>query len=208
MAINLHKATTLPLLPFLSQAHIYLPQIQETLNVIYNFYCFLLVPLATPRGFGKAISHLLCFVIIFAIFVELILYGMLGATLHLASQAHTMARNIHSITLAICALPVPFKSVFCMEISNELFTLLDPIVDHSQPWHPFLINKSIHGPTIDFSIHKAANLTSVVLALVCASDLNQRHGLSDKLKDFLQRAWASELSSGTHLALVKTVIDE
>ncbi|KAF8257514.1 hypothetical protein EI94DRAFT_1817602 [Lactarius quietus] len=44
--------------------------------------------------------------------------------------------------------------------------------------------------------------------LVCASDLTQRHGLSDKLKDFLQRAWALELSTGSHVALVKTVIDE
>ena len=206
--IDLYKATTLPLLPFLSQACVYLPQIRETLNIIYNFYRFPLVPLATPRGFGKAISRLLCCVVIFTILVELILYVMLGATSHLASQAHAVARNTRSITLAVCALPVPFKSVFCAEINNELFAPLNPNVDHSQPWHPYLINESIHGPAIDFAIHKAANLTSVVLALVCASDLTQRHGLSDKLKDFLRHAWASELSSGTHLALVKTVIDE
>ncbi|KAH9030770.1 hypothetical protein EDB85DRAFT_2146500 [Lactarius pseudohatsudake] len=81
-------------------------------------------------------------------------------------------------------------------------------MDRSLSWHPFLINEDIHGPAVDFAIRKATNATSVVLALVRASDLSQRHELSDKLKDFIQRAWASELSSGSHIALVKTVIDE
>ena len=34
------------------------------------------------------------------------------------------------------------------------------------------------------------------------------HGLSDKHKDFLQLACASELSTAPHVSLVKTVIDE
>ncbi len=95
-----------------------------------------------------------------------------------------------------------------MGVSNGLLSLLSLNVDHSLSWHPFLINKDIHSPAVDFAICKAANTTSVVLALVQASDLTQCHELSDKLKDFLQCAWASELSSRSHIALVKTVIDE
>ena len=132
---------------------------------------------------------------------------MLGVTSHLASQAHTVVQNTRSITSAVCALPLPFKNVLCTGISNEL-SPLDPNAGHAKPWHPFLINEDIHGPAVDFTICKAANVTTVVLALIRASDLTQRHGLSDKLKDFLQRAWASELSTASHIALVKTVIDE
>ncbi|KAH9013060.1 hypothetical protein EDB85DRAFT_1890303 [Lactarius pseudohatsudake] len=139
--------------------------------------------------------------------LQFILSGVSGVTSHLASQVHTVARNTHSITLAVCALPVPFKNVFCAGSSNGL-SPLNPSVDKSLSWHPFLINEDIHGPAVDFAIRKTTNATSVVLALVRASDLTQRHELSDKLKDFLQRAWASELSSGSHVALVKTVIDE
>ncbi|KAH9011551.1 hypothetical protein EDB85DRAFT_1900964 [Lactarius pseudohatsudake] len=117
-------------------------------------------------------------------------------------------RSKHTLNhVSCCALPVPFKNVFCAGISNGLLSPLNPSVDKSLSWHPFLINEDIHGPAVDFAIRKTTNATSVVLALVRASDLTQRHELSDKLKDFLQRAWASELS-GSHVALVKTVIDE
>lgn len=133
---------------------------------------------------------------------------MSGITSHLASQAHTVARNTHSITLAVCALPVPFKNLICTGIGSEQLYPISPIVDHFPAWHPFLIDEDIHSPAVDFAIRKAANFTSAVLALVRASDLPQRHEISDKLKDFLQCAWACELTSGAHLALVKTTIDE
>lgn len=203
-----NKVTTLTLLPFLSQVCAYLSQIREILDVFYYFCHFPLVPLATPRGLRKTVAHILrCFVTC-TILVQLILYVMLGVTLHLASQVHAVAQNTRSITLAVCTLPVPFKNAFCTGIGDEPLPPLNPDVDPSQWWYPFLINESIHGPAVDFAVRKAANSTSVVLALVRASDLTQRHGLSDKLNDFLQRAWASELSSGSHIALVKTVIDE
>jgi len=204
--IGLNKAATFPLLPFLSRLCAYLSLTREILNAIYHFCRFPLAPLAAPRGFGKAVTRLFRGVVTFTILVHLILYGMLGVTSHLASQAHAVVRNTRSITSAFCALPVPFKNTFCTRISNE--HLLDPKAGHAKSWHPFLINEDIHGPAIDLAIRKAANDTSVVLALVRASDLTQRHGLSDKLKDFLQRAWASELSTASHVALVKTVIDE
>ncbi|KAH9033064.1 hypothetical protein EDB85DRAFT_1890351 [Lactarius pseudohatsudake] len=159
----LHKATTLPLLPIISRI------------------CAYLIPITRdPRQSST-------------VFVQFILSGVAGVTSHLASQVHTVARNTHSITLAVCALPVPFKNVFCAGISNGLLSPLNPSVDKSLSWHPFLINEDIHGPAVDFAIRKTTNATSVVLAL---------------LKDFLQHAWASELSSGSHVALVKTVIDE
>lgn len=203
IVLDLQKATTLPLLPFLSRVCAYLSLTREILNAIYHLCRF---PLVAPRGLGRAAARLLRRVFTFTILVHLILSSMSGITSHLASQAHTVARNTRSITLAVCALPVPFKNVFCAGISNEL---LPPLADsHSLPWHPFIINEDIHGPAVDFAIRKAANATSVALALVRASDFTQRHELSDKLKDFLQRAWASELSSGSHLALVKTVIGE
>lgn len=91
-------------------------------------------------------------------------------------------------------------------MSNEPISPLNP--NHPPAWHPFLINEDVHGPAVDLAIRKTANATSVVLALVRASDLSQRHELSDKLKGFLQRAWGCELTSGAHLALVKTAIDE
>ncbi|KAH9026539.1 hypothetical protein EDB85DRAFT_2149134 [Lactarius pseudohatsudake] len=203
-AINLHKATTLPLLPIISRFCTYLSLSREILDIIYRLCRF---PLAAPRGVGRAVARLLHYVFIFTILVQFILSGVSGVTSHLASQVHTVARNTHSITLAVCALPVPFKNVFCAGSSNGL-SPLNPSVDKSLSWHPFLINEDIHGPAVDFAIRKTTNATSVVLALVRASDLTQRHELSDKLKDFLQRAWASELSSGSHVALVKTVIDE
>ncbi|KAH9013458.1 hypothetical protein EDB85DRAFT_2158192 [Lactarius pseudohatsudake] len=203
--INLHKATTLPLLPIISRICAYLSLSREILDIIYRLCRF---PLAAPRGVGRAVARLLHYVFIFTVLVQFILSGVAGVTSHLASQVHTVARNTHSITLAVCALPVPFKNVFCAGISNGLLSPLNPSVDKSLSWHPFLINEDIHGPAVDFAIRKTTNATSVVLALVRASDLTQRHELSDKLKDFLQRAWASELSSGSHVALVKTVIDE
>ncbi|KAI9439156.1 hypothetical protein H4582DRAFT_2056987 [Lactarius indigo] len=204
--IDLHKATTtLPLLPFLSRVCAYFSLSREILNVVYHLGRF---PLATPRGLGKAVARLLHYVFIFTILLQFILSGVSGVTSHLASQAHTVARNTHSITLAICALPLPFKNLFCAGVSDGLLSPLDPNVDRSLSWQPFLINEDIHGPAVDFTIRKATNATSAVLALVWASDLSRRHELSDKLKDFLQCAWASELSSGSHVALVKTVIDE
>ncbi|KAF8265393.1 hypothetical protein EI94DRAFT_1702524 [Lactarius quietus] len=118
-----------------------------------------------------------------------------------------MAQNTRLVKSAMCALPVPFKNILCAEMSSEV-SPLNPNADLSKSWHPFLINEDIHGPAVDFAICKVANATTVVLALVRASDLTQRHGLSDKLKDFLQCAWALELSTGSHVALVKTVIDE
>ena len=206
--IDLYKATTLTLSPFLSQVCAFLSRTREIFEVFYHFCRFPLVPLAAPRGLRKTVARVLrCFVTC-TILVQLILYVMLGVTSHLASQVHAMAQNTWSITLAVCTLPVPFKNVFCTGISNELHYPLNPDVDHSQSWYPFLINESIHGPAVDFAVRKAAIATSAVLALVHASDLTQRHGLSDKLNDFLQCAWASELSSGSHIALVKTVIDE
>ncbi|KAI9429353.1 hypothetical protein H4582DRAFT_2065371 [Lactarius indigo] len=186
--IDLHKATTLPLLPTISRIYAYLSLSREILDIIYRLRRF---PLSAPRGVGKAIARLLHHVFIFTVLVQFILSGMSGVTSHLASQVHVVARNTHSITLAICTLPVPFKGVFCAEISNGPLSPLD--MDKPLSWHPFLINEDIHGPAVDFAIRKATNATSVVLAL---------------LKDFLQRAWASELSSGSHIALVRTVIDE
>jgi cell wall assembly regulator SMI1 len=103
---------------------------------------------------------------------------------------------------------VPFKGSICARIDSNLPSPFSPGVDHSPAWHPFLINEEVHGPAVDFAIHKVANATSSALVLVRASDLSQRHEISDKLKDFLQRAWACGLTSGAHLALVKTTVDE
>jgi len=110
--------------------------------------------------------------------------------------------------LAVCALPIPFANLLCAGIGNEAHSSVGPNMDHSPAWHPFLINEDLHGPAVDFAIRKAANTTTVALAFVRASDLPQRHEISDKLKDFLQVAWESEVSSGAHLSLVKIVIDE
>ena len=103
---------------------------------------------------------------------------------------------------------MPFANLLCTGIRDEAHFSVEHNRDHSPAWHPFLINEELHGPAVDFAIRKAANTTSVVLALVRASDLLRRHEMSDKLKDFLQGAWASELSSTAHLSLVKIVIDE
>jgi len=119
-----------------------------------------------------------------------------------------VAQNTHSITLTVCTLPVPFKNLICTGICNEQLYLLNPIVDHSLAWHPFLIDEDIYGPAVDFAIHKAANSTLAVLVLVWASDLPQHHEISDKLKEFLKHAWACELKSRAHLTLVKTMIDK
>jgi hypothetical protein len=193
-----------PLLPFLSQVCAYLSLTRETFSIIHHA---LPLPFFSPRGARKTIGRLLHCILIYSVIAQFILCGISGVTSHLASQAHTVARNTHSITLAVCALPVPFKNLFCMGIGNKPLSPSDH-VDNPPAWHPFLINEGIHGPAVDFAIRKAANTTSVVLAFVRASGLSQRHELSDKLKDFLQRAWASEHSSGAHLSLVKTVIDE
>jgi hypothetical protein len=204
VVIDLNKAVKLPLLPFLSQVCEYLSITRQILEFTSYFCRFPLAPFAAPRGF---VTRSLRWAVISMILVQLILYSMLGVTSHLASQAHAVARNTRSIKSAMCALPVPFKNLLCAEMSNEV-SPLDLNADRSKSWHPFLINEDIHGPAVDFAIRKAANATAVVLALVRASDLTQRHGLSDKLKDFLQRAWASALSTGSHVALVKAVIDE
>lgn len=102
-------------------------------------------------------------------------------------------------------LPVPFKNSFC---DNEVQSPINLNVDHSPAWHLFLINEDIHGPAVDCAIRKAANTTFFVLAFVRASDLSRCHEPSDKLKEFLQSAWVSEISSGAHLSLVKTMIHE
>ncbi|KAH8978131.1 hypothetical protein EDB86DRAFT_2837040 [Lactarius hatsudake] len=155
--INLHKATTLPLLPIISRICAYLSLSQEILDIIYRLCRF---PLAAPRGVGRVVARLLRYVFIFTVLVQFILSGVAGVMSHLASQVHTVARNTHSITLAVCALPVPFKNVFCAGISNGLLSLLNPSVDKSLSWHPFLINEDIHGPAVDFAIRKTTNATS------------------------------------------------
>ena len=188
------------------QVWAYLALAQETFSIVYHVFP---ISLASPRGVGRATSRLLHFILIYTVIVQFVLSGMSGVTSHLASQAHTVARNTRSITLAVCTLPlVPFKTLFCAGINNEPPSPLHPNVDRSPAWHPFIIDEEMHGPAVDFAILKAANATSIVLAFVRASDLSRRHELSDKLKDFLERAWASELSSGAHLSFVKTVIDE
>ena len=96
-----------------------------------------------------------------------------------------MAQNTQSITLAIYTLPVPFKSLIYARINSDLPFTFGPSVDYFSTWHPFLVNEEVHGPAVDFAIYKAANATSAVLALVCASDLSQHHKILDKLKDFL-----------------------
>jgi hypothetical protein len=144
--------------------------------------------------------------LLFAVVSQFVLSGMSGITSQLASQAHLVARDTHSFASAVCALPVPFKNSICTRIADGPVSPFD--LNHPPAWHPFLINEDVHGPAVDFAIRKTANATSVALALVRASDLPQRHELSDKLKDFLPRAWGCELTSGAHLALVKTTIDE
>jgi hypothetical protein len=183
----------------------YLALARKTFSIICHVFPF---SLTSPRGVGRATSRLVHFILIYTVIVQFILSGMSGVTSHLASQAHTVARNTRSITLAVCMLPLPFKNLFCAGINNESPSSLDPNVDRSPAWHPFLIDEEMHGPAVDFAMLKAANTTSTVLAFVRASDLSRRHELSDKLRDFLQRAWASELSSGAHISFVKTVIDE
>jgi hypothetical protein len=180
----------------------YLALARESFSIVHQVF---LIPSTSPRGAGRATSRLLHSILTYTVIIQFILSGMSGVTSHLASQAHTVARNTRSITLAVCALPVPFKNLFC---DNEVQYPINPNVDHSPAWHPFLINEDIHGPAVDFAIRKAANTTSFVLAFVRASDLSSRHELSDKLKEFLQHAWVSEISSGAHLSLVKTVIHE
>ena len=203
--INLRSATILPLLPFLSRVCAYLSLTRDTFDVVYHLFP---IPFASPRGVKRAIARFLRYVLILTALLQFILSGMSGITSHLASQAHTVARNTHSITLAVCALPVPFKDLVCSRIGNEPISMFNSNIDYSPAWHPFLINENVHGPAVDFAIRKTANTTSSVLTLVQASDLSRRHEISDKLKDFLQRAWACEVTSGVHLALVKTAVDE
>ena len=102
-------------------------------------------------------------------------------------------------------------AIFTLHLASQTPALSEQTclhVDHSPNLHSFLINENIHGPAVDFAIRNAINSTSTVLALVRASDLTQRYHLDDRMKAFLQHAWASELSTGTHLALVKMAIDE
>lgn len=88
----------------------------------------------------------------------------------------------------------------CTRISNRQFSLSNANVDHFSTWHLFLIDKNIHGPAINFAIHKAANATSAVLVLVQASNLSQHHKILDQLKAFLQYTWELVLpwSGGNH----------
>lgn len=201
--INLRDATRLPLLSYLSHVISILSVTQQTSNIVYNIRP---LPSASPWGAAKVLARLVQSLLLFTVVSQFVLSGMSGITSHLASQVHVVARNTHSIASAVCALPVPFKNSICTTISNELVSPLN--LNHPPAWHPFLVNEDVHGPAVDFAIRKAVNATSAVLALVRASDLSQRHELSDKLKDFLQRAWGCELTSGAHLALVKTAIDE
>ena len=202
--ISLRRATH-PLPPFLSHVCAYISLARQTFNIIYHLFYS---PFAAPRRLRKAVARLVYRALIFTIIVQFILSGMSGITSHLASQVHTVTQNTRSITLAVCALPVPFKDLICAKIDNEPPSPFGTSVGHFPTWHPFLIDEEVHGPAVDFVIHKAANATSTVLALVRASDLSQRHEISDKLKDFLQRAWACELASGAHFALIKTTVDE
>lgn len=204
--VNLRRATTTPpLLPFLSHVRANISLTRQTFNILYHVVPPLIFP---PRGRGTAATRLIQHAFIFTIILQFILSGVSGITSHLASQLHAVARNTHSITSAVCGLPVPFKGLICAGFEHELSSAFGSNVDHFPAWHPFLINEEVHGPAIDFAIHEAANATSTVITLVRASDLSQRHEISDKLKDFLQHAWTCELTSGVHLALVKTMVDE
>jgi hypothetical protein len=71
-------------------------------------------------------ARLLHCVLIFTIIVQFILSGMSGITSHLASHAHMVVRNTHFITLAFCALPLPFKGVICTRIGNFPPSLSNP----------------------------------------------------------------------------------
>lgn len=205
--IDLRSATIPqpPLLPLLSRVWTCLFLTRQTFGIFYHWFPF---PFATARAVGRAMTCLFHRVLICIVVVQFILSGISGITSHVASQADTVARNTHSITLAFCALPIPFKDAICPRAGDVPMFPFNPNVDHLSPWHPFLINEDVHGAAIDLAIRKAANATSTVLALVRASDISQRHDISDKLKDFLQRAWACEVASGTHVALIKTAIDE
>lgn len=143
-------------------------------------------------------------IILYITITELLLSAMSGVTSHVA----LLAQRTHVIASAVCGLPIPFANLLCAGIRSEAHSPVELNMDHSPTWHPFLINEDLHGPAVDFAIRRAANTTSVVLAFVRASDLPRRHEITDKLKDFLQGACVSELSSATHLSLVKLVIDE
>jgi hypothetical protein len=186
----------------LTQAYGYLTFAHGTFRIIRH-----LLPssFVFPRRATESIFHV---ILMYTFILHVFLSAMSGVTSHLASQAHTVARNTRSITSAVCALPVPFANLLCAGISSEAHSPVELDMNRSPAWHPFLINEDLHGPAVDFAILRAANTTSVVLGFVRASDLPRRHEISDKFKDFLQGAWASELSSATHLSLVKTVIDE
>jgi hypothetical protein len=206
VTINPRDASTHPLLFFLSRVCSYTALARQTFDVICHILKFPL-HFGSPTGAVKAIALLIHYILIFTAVSQFVLSGMTGITSHLASQAHAVARNTHSISLAVCALPVPFRSLICTRIGNEREFSSNQNINHF-PASPFPINEDVHGPAIDLAIRKTANATSAVLALVRASNLSLRHEISDKLKDFLQRAWACELACGVHLALVKTVIDE
>src|SRR6267142_661429 len=197
------RATMLPVLPFLLYvcAYISLRLTRRAISLVYRaFSC----PFA---AITRLVHHILMAIVI----IQLILSGMSGIsgfTSRLVSQAHTVARNSRSIPLAFCALPVPFKHIICARTSNEMPSPFYSNADRSPTWHPFLINEDVHGPAVDFAIRKSTNATCAVLAFMRASDLSRREIISRKLEDFLQRAWACELTAGTHVALVKIAIDE
>jgi len=171
----------------------------ETFSIIRH----LLLP-PSSFVFSRATASIFRYIIVLQFFLS----GMSGVTSHLASQVHVVVQNTRSITSAICALPIPFANSLCAGIREEARSPVKLNTNRSPAWHLFLINEDLHGPVVDFVIRKAINATSIVLAFVRASDLPRRHEISDKLKDFLQSARASELSSATHLSLVKIVIDE
>src|ERR1700730_13110717 len=102
--IDLHGAAMLPLLPFLSRVYAYIFFTWQALSIVYGFP----FPFASPRGVGRAMARLLHCNLIFTIIVQFFLSGMSGIMSHLASHAHMVVRNTHSITLAFCALPLPF----------------------------------------------------------------------------------------------------
>jgi hypothetical protein len=133
--INLRNATRLPLLPCLSHVISLLSVTQQASNIIYYSRP---LPFASPWGVARVLAHLVQYVFLLIVVSPFILSGISGISSHLASQAHMVARNTHSITSGVCALPVPFKDLIC---TSEPVSPLSPSVNHSPPWHPFLINE-------------------------------------------------------------------
>src|SRR6267142_1226313 len=179
------RATMLPVLPFLLYvcAYISLRLTRWAISLVYRaFSC----PFA-------AITRLVHHILMATVIVHVILSGMSGITLRPASHAHAVARNGRTITLAFCALPVPFKDTVCSMIGTGLPSPFDSNLGRSPTWHPFLINDDAHGPAVDFAICKPATVNSALLALVRDSDIHHlpqaRHRIiSDTLKDLFRCA--------------------